>query len=105
MFTIDPRVPPGDDPRVQALELLDRRPDLVRRRHRNLFLVPSWTHADVDHQVVLVFAASGWRVTCDCDAVGQCKHGWVAAIKAERDDGTEAPTPTTPHPREPARAS
>lgn len=102
VFTIDPRVPLSEALRVQALDLLDRRPDLVRRRSRNWFVVPSWTQPDLDHQVALIFASSGWRVTCDCGAVGACKHGWVAAIKAERDDGTTAPTPS---PRESARAS
>jgi hypothetical protein len=108
VFTIDPRVPPSDPLRVAALHLLDRRPDLVRRPNRSLFLVPSWTEAAVDHQVVVIFAAGGWRVTCDCTAgeMGRaCKHGWVAAIKAERDDGSEAPVPPDPARREPARAS
>jgi hypothetical protein len=95
-WTVDPSGPASPALRAKARAVLDRRPDLVVRHNRNWFTVPSWTRAGVDYQVTVVFAATGWRVTCDCPAPGQCHHGWVAVIVAEATDGTRAPQPWRP---------
>jgi hypothetical protein len=101
-FVIDPAGPRSDRLRAAVLELVEQRPDLVRRPGRCRFLVPSWTRPGLDHEVVLVFAGSGWRASCSCEALRACKHGYAAATVAERQDGTEAPTPTA---KEPADAA